>query len=355
MADTGNLFALFFVQATTLTGEGIPGVAVKVYSPLGLDITAQVAGKVNPVTNSQGVVSVYHAEPVLPGGIIYKIRLSKRGWNTLEFTTNDGTTGPINFVGYGFYIKQLTKASSTVDQYKVSLPPQYCSAIYPIGLGLESQTDERDERIITTVTHSSGKSSEIATDVDEAGEVYIDVHNRIRLKPIPVMVPEGSVSVEDRNFSDVVNIEVKAETLDGFLQIPLNTDAEFPPTLELFVANFFPDGNVNDLYSYVPGAFGLSKWITQLKEPICFIGYYLDVMIWLPNPDYYVVFSSYYDSEGNLLEDAGPAIISSPYVQRVAVNNNPIEGAAYVTMQIQIAGTGEEVSEILTIHYNYGY
>lgn len=354
MINVDALFKVFFVRALDVTGEGIPGVLVKVYHLItGEDVTAQLTGTANPTTNNQGVVTKYLPNPVMPGGV-YKITLTKRGWQGLETATNEGAGGVISFLGYGFYTLNMVKQQTAGEaDYQVAVPPLFVSPMYPVTFEIDAEIVEENERLVTSVSPLHGANSEIITDTDADGGAVIDIHNRIRLKPLPLQVPSNVVSIDDTYFSDSITVGVKALTVDGFLTIPLNVESSDVPELELLAANMRPLYFENDLKDYVPATGQLSKWIVNDSELTCFVGYLMDVMLWLPIEQEYKLNIIYYNSIGMELDNKFFDLTASKYVKRVRVEENPENGADYCTMQV-VDAAGVEVTELLKIVYQYG-
>lgn len=318
----------YFTTITVSNSAGVPiaGAAVKVLSPTGVDVTANVLGVATAFTNAQGIVQYYGNGTVTPAA--YVISVAAPGYAPTSLTTAP------TFTGNGLFTFVLVNAA-TGGLTLVSEPPLYVSAMQPVLVGLTATPQLGWQVVVCTVTDQrSGAATTIECPVSASGEVVFNLQSRFTMPTVHKLLPGPAAN--DPGLMRTYEVTFAVLTDAG--TVPSNI------SLTVHAINLQPRGKVNDLTAMV------GKWFTLWPEVPVWSGHYVDLLALLgeemPTANL-AVRVTYQDRAKQptstatfALEDVGTGLV------RVRTQP-PVNGAVYATYEI-VSGATPLTNTILT-------
>ncbi|RIV19728.1 carboxypeptidase regulatory-like domain-containing protein [Fibrisoma montanum] len=348
--------ATFRLIVTRPNGTPVQGATLRVLNASSLDVTATLLGSVSPLTNAFGIVERAGLGQTV-GPITVPIGPLPLGVYTLQVTAPGYTmatvTTPGVFTGIGQFSATLERSASgqgyamVLGDTEGSLT-NFSTPLASNEVVIESPVSGEWELIETKVEASNGSFSLIETQVDPVTQrAVIDIRNRIRFEPVPVLVADNTPAIADTQFSDEVSLSFASITQAG------RVDLEYGAVT--YSANIYPVGPSCDLSVFTAGDANTRRWITELPEPIVFRGYYFDAMVWLPTisdePELtYTLTIEYQTAKGVLVGSVVThELPASAYVQRVRLDADPDPAVSRAVLRVKKENV--EQFKPLIVHY----
>lgn len=326
-------------QLTVLrpNGTGVAGARIRVLTAAGTDVTAQLFGQAELITDSLGIWKGRETGTI-GDALLYQeatVQVIAQYYDPWQ------TTAPFTVIGISHLTANLTR-TTIANNYTVTPPNSvYVSSMTPIVFQVESSSTYPWEYIRATVT-IDGVSSVIEAPVDKTTHLAtLDIRNRINLNVRPFLVKEPAIARPDTDFSAVVTVSFSSLNDEGETSIGQEFTLSIAATLP-------PDGQT-DLSIYVSRDH--QPWIVPALPVIAFRGYYRDVMVWLPVPSLpgYVLTTKYYDRANSLLSTTTDTLSESPYVQRIRLTMDLDGNVARSELSIKSGTTA--ITQPLTVLY----
>ena len=328
----------FQLTALRPNGTGVAGAQIRVLSSAGVDVTAQLFGTSQLITDSLGVWT--GRETGSSGDLLYTnatIQVIAPYYETWSMSY------PFAVIGIAHLTANLVRVSSS-DDYTITAPSvSFVSSMAPILFTVQSASTFPWENIVARIEKLDGTVSIIEAPVDRVTHrATLDIRNRINLGARPFLVKEPDVSRPDMDFSDKVTVTISSLTEEGETAI----DAE---GFELYVAATLPRDGETDLAAYVSRDH--QPWLVPSLPVYANRGHYRDVMIWLPVPSLpgYVLTTTYYNGAGTVVSTTTDNLVESPYVQRIRINTDPVVNVVRSVLSIKSGTT--VITQPLTVLY----
>ena len=334
---------LFSIAVRRPDEQPVPGATVRILGTGGADVTSVLLPTGSNLTDAAGLVTrFFNGLGPLPTGVAYTIQVIAEGYALWSHQR------PTTWQGAGLFIADLVKITTPVGVYPVTEPGAgFVSSLHPILCSVESPATYNWELIRFHVEHLDGRSAIMEVPVEPGTQVATaDLHSRARLPSRIHLVASSDTAEVDPNFSDELTVTLESLSDDGTIDLP--------GSFSVGVASMQPDVESNSLENYATGrngGDGLQKWISLLKEPIAFRGYYFDTMIWLLGENVaYSLHTTYFNAAGQPVGSPPPiTVLGSKQVQRFRLNANPDPSVRRAELLVKLGSV--IVSDILTIHY----
>lgn len=314
----------FKLTALRPNGTGVAGAQLRILTNAGTDVTAQLFGSAQLITDSFGVWAGRETGEIGPA-LVYTdatVQVVANHYQTWE------TTYPFVVLGIAHLTANLVREESA-DTYTVTPPDaDYMSSMVPIVCDVEAGSSFDYEYIQARVELQDGSSSVIEAPVDTVSHLAtLDIRNRVNLGIRPFLVKEPAIARPDTDFSTVATVTLSSLTEEGEAAIEGGFNVSVAATLP-------PDGD-DDLNAYV----GTSNkfWLVPSTPVYAFRGWYRDVMVWLPIPSLpgYVLTTKYYNGAGEVVSTTTDNLTESPNVQRIRLNTDPEVGVVRAELVIK--------------------